>query len=111
VKIEGLELTSHVIAKRVSGRQPVDAGTSFPADVGRVLCHLVVKNRSKADHVEVVWMFEGVERSRTRLKVGQTDAWHTWAESRIPPERLGAWRCDVLGPGGELLGSAPFEVK
>ncbi len=108
--IEGLTVTAHSIATGVEGRQPTGVGTAFSADVGKVYCHIRVKNEGAHRRVVLVWYRNDEERFRVNLKVGESPAWHTWGEARLSDKLTGAWRCDIQTPDGALLSSASFEV-
>jgi serine/threonine protein kinase len=109
--VEGLTFTAHTIARRIVDRRPEGVATTFPSDVNKVYCHILVDNSSDLKQVTAVWYFRDEERSRIDLRIGKSPRWNTFAVTPIDPKRTGPWRCDILGPDGQRLSSASFEIR
>ena len=96
-----------VIALGVEDRQPVDAGTSFPEDVGQVTAWTRVTGLANTT-VEHVWRYREHERV-IAVNVGGSP-WRTWTTKNIPPEWDGEWTLEVRTEGGEVVASTTFTV-
>ena len=97
------------ICRRVVDRNVVDAGTRFPASVGRLCCFTKIVGAQSPSEITHVWYFRDAERARVTLAVNGA-RWRTFSSKIIQSHEIGAWRVDVLGPDGALLTSVHFEI-
>ncbi|MCK4304916.1 MAG: DUF2914 domain-containing protein [Candidatus Eisenbacteria sp.] len=104
------ELTRAIIARSVVDREPVDPGTVFPADVGRVACFTQIQSAASQTHIIHVWYWKDQEMARVELPV-RSLSWRTWSTKRILSEWVGPWKVVILDPDGTELGTLPFEVS
>ncbi|UCF41274.1 MAG: DUF2914 domain-containing protein [Gemmatimonadota bacterium] len=98
-----------VIARDVVDREPVDAGTVFPADVGRLFCWMRVQGAEAGTVLEHVWKFAGYEWV-VPLQIGGTH-WRTFSNKVIVPEWKGEWTIEIRDATGTVLETLTFTVQ
>ena len=104
-----LGVESATICRDVVAREPVDAGTLFPASVAKLYCFTKIVNIQGPNQVTHVWYHGDTERARVSLAVN-SPSWRTYSSKAIQPHETGVWYVDVLGPDGGRLASLTFEV-
>ena len=104
-----LQVEVGAVCKDVVDRAPKDAGTSFPASVGKLFCFTKITGALKPTHVTHVWSFDGTERARVELAVN-SPSWRTYSSKNIESQEVGAWRVEVLDAAGNVLQTLNFEV-
>jgi hypothetical protein len=97
------------ICKNVVDREPVDAGISFAAAVGKLYCFTKIIGAESPTQITHVWYFDGNERARVDLAVNGA-SWRTFSSKIIQEHELGAWRVDVMDAEGNVLKTLEFEV-
>ncbi len=105
-----LEVQQVVIARGVEDRRPVGEATSFPADVGQLICFTKILGASEETSVEHIWFHEGTERARVRLTV-RSPAWRTWSSKQIQTSWTGDWKVEIRDSAGNLLDKLRFRVE
>ena len=108
-KAPELEVTVAAICKDVVDREPVDAGNSFTADVGKLFCFTKITGAETPTNIAHLWYFDGTERARVDLAVNAI-SWRTFSSKIIQTHELGAWRVDILDAGGNVLKTVEFAV-
>jgi hypothetical protein len=101
-----------VISHGVSGREPIDATTTFGKDdTNRVYAFVEVGNRDKVDsEIYVSFVKAGAnDNSGVRLRVGAAPRWRTWAFTRLA-KTPGTWHAIVKNGKGEELARQQFEI-
>lgn len=98
------------IASTLQNKEPVDAGEVFPVNVGRLHCFTHVVNADGQKQIVHKWYYGDTVVSKVNLKVSGK-SWRTHSTKTINPGQRGPWRVEVLGPDGEMLGEARFEIK
>jgi hypothetical protein len=105
---EGTTVTVDVaIGRDVVDRMPVDTASTFPADVGRVVCWTRVTGAAGTT-IQHVWI-HGENEYPVSLEIGGTP-WRTWSTKVIPAEWAGEWRVEVRDAAGTVLATARFSV-
>ena len=95
------------VATAISDRLPVDTGSAFPADVGRLWLWTKV---SGADGMTIVHAWShGDNEWVVPLAIGAND-WRTWSNKTIPPEWTGEWKVEVRDEIGNVLKTVTFTV-
>lgn len=101
-----------VVAQGVRNREPVEPGTTFKSDAGKIYAFVEVENRGRAPG-EIVVEFEppggGAPHGDVTLAVGAAPRWRTWAYTRTA-KVAGSWTAVVKNSKGDVLARAPFEV-
>lgn len=105
-----LVLKRIAVASTLKDKEPVDAGEVFPATVGKLHCFTHIVNAKGKDQIAHNWYYGDKVVSRVSLKVGGI-SWRTHSTKTISPWQKGPWKVEVIGPAGEILGEARFEIK
>jgi hypothetical protein len=108
-EIAPLAVGEAVICRDVVDRQPVGAGDSFEASVGRLVCFTKITGAQSPTQISHAWHFGGVQRAKVTLSV-KSSSWRTYSSKRIQPHEIGDWHVDVLGPRGEILRTLQFKI-
>lgn len=103
------EVADAVVATGVVEREPVGAGTEFPASVGTLYFYTVFTGDFEESRVTHVWLFEGKEMARIPVTV-RGPRWRTWTSKTILPEWTGRWTVHVEGADGTVVRSVEFQV-
>jgi len=103
-----VEVADAVVCLDVQDREPVDAGDSFSADVGRVWCWSKIKD-GKGATIKHIYYYEGKEKAVVELSIG-SQMWRTYSSKRILSSWTGQWRVDIVGEEGEILKSLEFTI-
>ncbi|UCE83670.1 MAG: DUF2914 domain-containing protein [Deltaproteobacteria bacterium] len=104
-----LSVSVAAICQNVVDREPVDAGISFAATVGKLYCFTKIIGAESPTQIAHVWYFDGNERARVDLAINAA-SWRTFSSKIIQPHELGAWRVDVMDAEGNVLKTLEFEV-
>lgn len=101
-----------VLSQAVKNREPVDPGSSFKSDSGKIYAFVELDNHGRAPG-EIVVEFEppggGTPHGDVTLAVGAAARWRTWAYTRTA-RTPGSWTAVVKNRKGDVLARAPFEV-
>jgi len=95
------------LARAIEDRAPVDTGSSFPADIGRVWLWTKVSGAA-GQTVTHVWS-HGDNEWVVTLEIG-ADTWRTWSNKTIPPEWTGEWQVEVRDQLGNVLRTLRFTI-
>jgi len=104
-----LQVEVATVSKDVVDRAPVEAGSSFPASVGKLFYFTKITGALNPTHVTHVWSFDGNERARVELEVN-SPSWRTYSSKIIENHEVGAWRVEVVDSAGNVLQTLDFEV-
>jgi hypothetical protein len=104
-----LVVTEATICRDVVNRQPVGAGDSFDASVGKLACFTKITGAQRPTQISHVWYFGDTQRAKVALSVNSL-SWRTYSSKKIQQHEIGDWRVDILGPGGEILKSLGFKI-
>lgn len=105
-----LKVEDAAICKAVADRAPQEAGTTFPADVGKLYCFTKIVGGAEGTVIKHVWSFGDQEMSSVELKVG-ADTWRTWSSKAIEPSQKGAWKVEVKDAEGKVLSTLNFTIQ
>jgi len=105
-----VEITETVICTGIQDREPVEPGETFSNDIGKLFCFTRTSAVAKTT-IQHVWYLEGEKRAEVTLNIGASPSWRTSSSKIIRPIDTGIWRVNVLGPDGELLDTATFEIQ
>jgi hypothetical protein len=97
------------ICRDVADRQPVGAGDSFVASVGKLFCFTKITGTQSPTQIYHAWYFRDTQRAKVMLSV-KSSSWRTYSSKRIQQHEIGDWRVEVLGPGGEILKTLEFKI-
>jgi hypothetical protein len=103
-----VDVAEAVVAKAVVDRQPQDTGSTFPADVGQVVCWTKVAGAAGSS-IHHVWFHGDTQVGDVELQVGGSP-WRTWSKKSVPPDWTGAWHVEVRDAAGSVLKRIDFTV-
>ena len=103
-----VDVAEAVVAKSVVDRQPQDTGTTFPVDVGQVVCWTKVAG-AEGTSIHHVWFHGDTQVGDVELQVGGSP-WRTWSKKTVPPDWTGAWHVEVRDAAGTVLKRLDFTV-
>src|SRR5437763_883179 len=103
-----VEVTEAVVAKTVVDRQPQDTGSTFPVDVGQVVCWTKVSGAGGTS-LHHVWFHGDTQVGDVELQVGGSP-WRTWSKKSVPADWTGAWHVEVRDAAGAVLKRLDFTV-
>ena len=95
------------LARAIEDREPVDTGSSFPADVGTIWLWTKVSGAA-GQTVTHVWS-HGENEWTVPLQIGAA-TWRTWSNKTIPAEWTGEWQVEVRDQQGNVLKTLHFTV-
>lgn len=104
-----LQVEVGTVSRDVIDRAAVEAGSSFPASLGKLFCFTKITGALEPTHVTHVWYFDGTERARVELEVNSA-SWRTYSSKNIENHEVGAWRVEVVDSAGNVLQTLNFEV-
>jgi len=105
-----IEHVKIVFCRQVEEREPVDAATKFPADVGWVYCHTTVRNVGEETQIHHDWYFKKQLIGRQTLAVGASQNWRTYSSKPVSPAWVGKWEVVIKSAEEKELGRASFEI-
>ncbi len=103
-----VDVAEAVVAKAVVDRQPQDTGSTFPADVGQLVCWTKVSGAGGAS-IHHVWFHGDTQVGDVELQVGGSP-WRTWSKKTVPADWTGAWHVEVHDAAGTVLKRIDFTV-
>lgn len=105
-----LSVDEMVFCLGVEEMAPVGSKTQFFEPVDRICCFTRIAGAGDTTTVTHVWYHGEEEKARVDLAV-KSASWRTWSCKTMLEAWSGAWRVDVLGPGGAVLASKEFVYK
>ena len=104
-----MTVESVAVCKNVVHREAIEAGSSFPASVGKLYCFSKIAGIQNPAEIVHVWYHGDAERARVFLAV-HPPAWRTYSSKTIQTNELGAWRIEILDGSGNILKTVQFEI-
>ncbi len=98
-----------VVCQNVVEREPLDAGTSFPADVEKLYCFSKIIGAKSPTRISHVWYYGEVEKFRISLPVNSA-SWRTFSSKTIQPFETGAWHVEILDASENKLEVINFQI-
>ena len=96
-----------VIGKSIADRMPVDTGSTFPADVGSLVCWTKITGAANMK-ISHVWT-HGPHSAAVDLNIGGSP-WRTYSRRTIPSDWTGEWKVEVKDSAGTVLATKTFTV-
>lgn len=103
-------MVTATICTEIQDREPVGAGETFPATVGKLYCHTLVEGAEEPTTITHVWYHGEKNMAEVTLDVGSA-RWRTWSSKKIVESWTGNWHVDILDADGAVLISAPFQIQ
>jgi hypothetical protein len=104
-----LAVTQAVVAKAVVDRVPQDSATTFPVDVGQLVCWTRISGGSAGTTVHHVWFHGDTQVGDAELTIGGSP-WRTWSRKSVPADATGAWHVEIRDASGRLLRRVDFTI-
>jgi hypothetical protein len=105
-----LKLADVAICTGVSeDREPVDAGQSFPEDVGTLYCFTDVRDAGEPTTIVHRWYVGDDLVSEVPMEV-KGPRWRCWSEKEIAPGWSGGCRVEVVNEDGDVIGERAFAL-
>ena len=101
---------SATICTEIQEREPVGAGDTFPATVGKLFCHTLVEGAEEPTLITHVWYYGEENLAEVTLEVNSV-RWRTWSSKNIIESWTGGWHVDILDEGGKVLASIAFQIQ
>jgi len=98
------------ICTEIQDREPVGAGDTFPATVGKLYCHTLVEGAEEPTMVTHVWYHGQDKMAEVTLDVNSV-RWRTWSSKKIVESWTGDWHVEVLDEDGKVLTTTPFQIQ
>lgn len=98
------------ICTEIQEREPVGAGNTFPATVGKLFCHTLVEGAEEPTMVTHVWYHGEDKMAEVALEVNSV-RWRTWSSKNIVESWTGGWHVDILDEAGKVLTSIAFQIQ
>lgn len=105
----GLTIEKLAIAPQIENREPVNPGTDFSADVGRLYCYTKVVGAKGEVSIKHLWHFNDKKVDEITLAVKSAN-FRTRSSKLINPKQTGQWRVDVTDEAGKMLDSISFTI-
>lgn len=99
-----------VIAEGVENLIPVNPGTVFPADIGKVFCFTRIHTEDFPTRIKHLWFLGDTFVMEIILPV-KSPQWRTYSSKTILPSSAGDWRVDVTTDDGTFLETLKFTIQ
>lgn len=109
VAAASLTVTDALIAKSVVDRAPQDTASTFPAEVGQVVCWTKIAGASGGTTIHHVWFHGDTQVGDVELTIGGSP-WRTWSRKTVPADATGAWHVEIRDASGNLLRRVDFAI-
>jgi hypothetical protein len=97
-----------VICRDVQDRAPVDAGESFPSDVGTLVCFSRITG---AESGQIYHRWYVGDRMVFEMPISVNgSSWRCWSRKTVAPSWQGECRVDIATESGDVIGSATFTL-
>jgi hypothetical protein len=106
---DSIKVESAAVCENIVDREPEGANTSFSVTVEKLFFFTKIIGAENPIEITHAWYFGDVERARVVLPV-KANTWRTYSSKILQAHEIGAWHVDVIGPSGEVLETAEFEV-
>ncbi len=105
-----LSIESMTFCTGVEEREPVEGGSEFATDIGKLYFWSNVLNEGEETTVEHIWYLNGEEKARVELPIRYPRN-RVWSSKIIPPEWDGQWVVEIVAAGGVKLGEETCTVR
>ena len=106
-----LTVGTAVVARSVVDRVPQDTGSTFPADVGQLVCFTEIQGAAADAPATVhhVWFRGETQVADVSLEV-RGSPWRTWSRKTVPADWTGPWHVEIRDDAGTVLKRIEFTV-
>ncbi len=111
VKKGNITVLEAVACRSIAERSPVEPGTTFKSDIGRIYVYTRITNDGGSDTtISHNWFFNGTKLATVTLPV-KGENWRTFSSKSVQPTQKGDWKVDVVHSNGDVITSVPFKIE
>lgn len=107
---ENPRVVRDVLATEVIDREPAEAVSPIPAEIGRLYYFTEIAQAGQPREILHVWTWQDRNVSEIPLRV-QGGRFRTWSYKTIPPTWTGKWRVEARTQDGAVLSAESFVVE
>ena len=97
--------------KKVKNNQPINPGTQFPQDIGKVFCHSLLNNNSgKHRDIYHIWYLNGDLKAKVRIRVRSGKEIPAISHREFGNSDKGRWRIEITDGDKKILDTIIFEL-
>jgi len=97
------------ISQDIIDHEPVEMGTSFTNNIGKLYCFSEIHGATTKTHIKHVWYYHGVERARKQLRVHDVK-WRTSSSKLIQCYESGNWEVHIIDADDNVLKIVKFNI-
>ena len=106
----GFSVIEAVACRAVQDRTPIETGSSFTSDVGRVYVYTKVGVAGGGEtSIQHIWFHNDTKVATVTLPARGT-SWRTYSSKAIQDAQKGKWRVDIASTEGAVIKSVVFTV-
>jgi hypothetical protein len=104
-----ISVTNKQIAKKVENREPIEPGTKFSKNIGKLYCFTEVKTDKYPTSIVHLWLYNNNIMAEIPLSVN-SNRWRTFSSKKILPTQTGKWKVEIYTNDDKLIDSIEFEI-
>ena len=99
------------MCQKVKNNQPINPGSQFPLDVGKVFCHSLLNNNSgKHSDIYHIWYLNGDLKAKVRIRVRSGKEIPAISHREFGNSDKGRWRIEITDGDKKILDTIIFEL-
>ncbi len=99
------------MCQKVKNNQPINPGTQFPLDIGKVFCHSLLNNNSgKHSDIYHIWYLNGDLKAKVRIRVRSGKEIPAISHREFGNSDKGRWRIEITDGDKKILDTIIFEL-
>ena len=99
------------MCQKVKNNQPINPGTQFPQDIGKVFCHSLLNNNSgKHRDIYHIWYLNGDLKAKVRIRVRSGKEIPAISHREFGNSDKGRWRIEITDGDKKILDTIIFEL-
>ena len=99
------------MCQKVKNNQPINPGSQFPLDIGKVFCHSLLNNNSgKHSDIYHIWYLNGDLKAKVRIRVRSGQEIPAISHREFGNSDKGRWRIEITDGDKKILDTIIFEL-
>ena len=99
------------MCQKVKNNQPINPGTQFPQDIGKIFCHSLLDNNSgKHRDIYHIWYLNGDLKAKVRIRVRSGKEIPAISHREFGNSDKGRWRIEITDGDKKILDTIIFEL-